>query len=80
MTWTKTCKDIEGNGIYPQTLESGKIHDVKQYVWHTILLRRDAMVLLVENRDTGKHNSEYASLSPEQRFLIMEIARRESFI
>ncbi len=69
----------EAAGICEQMLESGKVYNIKRLAWHTILLSRDATVLLVENRDTGKHNSEYASLSPTQRGQIMEIARRESF-
>ena len=73
-----------GNGgriedIYPQAMEIGKIHNVKRNAWHTVLLSRDASVLLVENSDTDKHNSEYATLSKEQRSLIIDIARREQF-
>ncbi|MGZ6346660.1 MAG: hypothetical protein ACXWNC_03685 [Anaerolineales bacterium] len=60
--------------IYPQVLEFGKLYDVKCNVWHTILLSVDASVLLVENRNTSKINSEYFSLTLEQRKLIMEQA------
>ncbi len=67
-------------GIYPQMMESGKLYNVKLNSWHTILLSRDATVLLVENRDTGKHNSEYATISPKHRHEIMEIAKLESFL
>lgn len=28
-------------------------------VWHNILVTEDAKVLIVENADTGKHNSDY---------------------
>jgi ureidoglycolate hydrolase len=73
---------LGGNGaqvdcIDSQVMEPGKIYNVKCNAWHTILLSRDASVLLVENRDTGKHNSEYAPLSQEQRRLIQEKARYE---
>lgn len=61
--------------IYPQMMERGKIYDVKRNAWHTILLSRDASVLLVENRDTGKHNSEITQLSGEIRHSILEQAR-----
>ena len=69
---------IGGNGeqvdrICPQVMEQGVLYNVKRNAWHTILLSRDASVLLVENRDTGDHNSEYARLSPEHRRLILEI-------
>ena len=62
-------------GIYSQVMEYGKVYNVKRSTWHTILLSRDASVLLVENKDTGKHNSEYLQLLPEQRHPILEIAQ-----
>jgi mannose-6-phosphate isomerase-like protein (cupin superfamily) len=70
---------VQIDGIYPQTMEIGKVYNIKCGVWHTILLNGDASVVIVENRDTGQHNSEYADLSAEQRWLIMDIARREQF-
>jgi ureidoglycolate hydrolase len=63
--------------IYPQVMEAGKIYNVKRNAWHTILLSRDASVLLVENRDTGKHNSETTHLSGEIRRSILEKAFSE---
>jgi len=73
---------IGGNGaqvdaIRPQVMESGKIYNVKKAAWHTILLSRDASILLVENRDTGERNSEYMQISQEQREAILKIARSE---
>ena len=73
---------IGGNGlqvdeIYPQTMEPGKIYNVRRNTWHTILLSRDASVLIVENRDTGKQNSEFTSLSSEVHRQIAEAAARE---
>jgi ureidoglycolate hydrolase len=64
--------DVEG--IHPQILEFEKIYNVKRNVWHAILLSREASVLIVENRDTGRSNSQYASLSKDQRLLILEQA------
>lgn len=66
------------DGISRQVMESGKLYNVKRLAWHTILLSHDASVLLVENRDTGAHNSEYASLSEEQWEMIQKIAGSES--
>lgn len=71
--------DTEVDSICSQQMENGKVYNIKCHAWHTILLSRDATVLLVENRDTDIHNSEYASLSPTQQTQIREIARRESF-
>jgi mannose-6-phosphate isomerase-like protein (cupin superfamily) len=63
--------------IHEQVLESGKIYNVKKSVWHTIVLSQDGSVVIVENRDTDRENSNYASLSPEQRSLIVKRAWRE---
>jgi len=60
-------------GIYPQVMENGKLYNVKQDVWHTVLLSRDASILIVENRDTGKENTEYCQLTREQKQDICEI-------
>lgn len=42
---------------YP--LEPGKIYNVKAASWHQLQMSEDAKVLIVENRDTGRSNSEY---------------------
>jgi hypothetical protein len=48
---------------------SKKPFHVKRNIWYTIALSQQASVLIVENRDTGKHNTEYADLSTEQHQL-----------
>jgi len=65
--------------IHSQLMECGKVYNVKRSAWHTILLSRDATVLLVENRDTDTHNSEYTALSQEHRSLIVNLSKRTSF-
>ncbi len=69
------CPQVDA--ILPQVMAAGKIYNVKRNAWHTILLSRDASALLVENRDIGRHNSEYAGLSQEQCRLILETAQLE---
>ena len=54
-------------GVFPQEMENGKLYNVKQGVWHTVLLSRDASILIVEDRDTGKENTEYCKLIEEFR-------------
>jgi ureidoglycolate hydrolase len=66
--------EAQVSGIYQQVMEHGKIYNVKSNAWHTILLSRDASVLLVENRDTSRSNSEYTSLTTEQKHSLLEIA------
>ena len=54
-------------------MASGKIYNVKQNTWHSALLSRDALILIVENRDTGEGNSELFQLTAEQRQVILEL-------
>ena len=65
------------DGIYLQTMEPGKIYNIRRNTWHTVLLSQDASVLIVENYDTGKQNSEFTSLSSEVHRQIVETAARE---
>ncbi|MEW6403571.1 MAG: hypothetical protein AB1649_17385 [Chloroflexota bacterium] len=70
-------KEVER--LEPQAMENGKLYNVRRCAWHTILLSRDAKILLVENQDTGKHNPEYFGLSNEHRKVIVEIAEKMAF-
>lgn len=63
--------------LVAHTMQSGQLYNVKQNAWHTIVLSRDATILLVENRDTGELNSEYCTLNTAQRALIQKTARQE---
>jgi len=54
------------------------IYNVRCKSWHTILLSRDASVLIVEEGDTGEHNSEFASLPARLCAQIVELARNEN--
>jgi hypothetical protein len=69
--------DPEVVALHPQAMEPGKMYNVKRGAWHTNVLSRDASILLVENRDTGTGNSDYASINEELRKLIVETAARE---
>lgn len=73
---------LGGNGpdadnLVLQTMEPGKIYNIKRNAWHTLSLSPDASVLIVENRDTGRHNSEYIDLSAELRRHIREMVQRD---
>lgn len=70
-----------GNGpqvgeIVPEVMLPAKVYNVKCNAWHGILLSEDASVLIVENKDTGDHNTEYCDLSAEQRSQIVTIGRQ----
>ena len=62
--------------VHRKAMEPGKIYNVRCNVWHTILLSRNASVLIVENRDTGPANSEHVELAPRERERIREIRKR----
>lgn len=63
--------------IHPQVMEPGKIYNVKQRVWHSVVLSRDGSVLIVENKNTSEENSNYFALNPSQCSEIVEVSRRE---
>lgn len=73
---------LGGNGpqvdrLRPQVMTAGKIYNVRCNTWHTVLLSRDASVLIVENRDTGEATSEFSPFPEEFRQEIEELVRRE---
>jgi len=75
---------IGGNGpglgdVDPQCLEPGKLYNVRRSTWHTVLMSRDASILIVENRDTGASNTEYARLPQSSLEKMQRYAKTEGF-
>jgi hypothetical protein len=64
----QTVTAIHGQDMIPQTL-----YNVKKGVWHSHTLSEDAMVLIVENRDTTFDNSPFCPLTDDQRNSLMEL-------
>ncbi len=64
--------------IHWQVMEYGKIYNVKRNVWHSIVLSPDGSVLIVENRETTRKNTNYVPLNMEQRSLIVERSLHEA--
>ncbi len=60
-------------GVYPQVMEKDKLYNVKRNAWHTVVLSRDASILIVEDRNTGKENTEFCILRGEFRKEIVEL-------
>ena len=54
-------------GLHRQVMESGKLYNVRQNAWHSVIMSRDATILIVENLDTGESNSEYYQLTEMQK-------------
>ena len=50
---------VTGEEFTKTPLECGKIYNVKCGAWHALLLDRDAKVLIVENHNTSRDNTEY---------------------
>jgi hypothetical protein len=59
------------DGLQRQVMEYGKLYNVRQSAWHTVVLSRNASILIVENQDTGESNTEYCILNAEQKREIM---------
>jgi hypothetical protein len=55
--------DKEITSIHAEDMSLFKIYNVKKAAWHTHTLSRDAMVLIVENRDTTFDNSPFCNLT-----------------
>ena len=68
--------DADVEKIFPQPLQRGKIYNVKQSVWHTIVLSQDGSVLIVENQNTTQENSNYSTLRPDHRQIIQDESKK----
>ena len=55
-------------------MKPGKLYNVRKNAWHCCVLSRDATILLVENNDTGKENTDYIALEPSQKEQLVEIS------
>lgn len=68
--------DEEVTAIHAMDLSPHQLYNVKRAVWHHHTLSEDAMVLVVENRDTTYDNSPFCDLSGRQREEIMALTRQ----
>ncbi len=68
-----------GQLVY-QRMESGKVYNIRKSTWHTVSLSRDASVLIVENQDTRRENSEYIDITQAQRQWIEQASGGEARI
>jgi hypothetical protein len=59
--------------IYGQDMMPHTLYNVKKKVWHSHTLSEDAMVLIVENRDTTYDNSPFSPLTGDQRKYLMAL-------
>jgi len=61
--------------IHAEDLQPHRVYNVKKAVWHTHTLSRDAMVLVVENRDTTYDNSPFTDLTAAQQQELIRAAQ-----
>lgn len=59
---------LSGKNAELTPMELGNIYNVRKGVWHNIKVSKDALVLVVENADTCKENSEYIPIDTAHSF------------
>ncbi len=59
--------------VVAQDMEPQRLYNVKRGCWHTHTLSTDAVVLIVENRDTALPNSPEIMLTADQRARVLEL-------
>lgn len=47
-------------------MEQGVLYNVRAAEWHAVTLSKDALVMVVENADTSRENSEYYYLDKDK--------------
>lgn len=58
---------VIGESASEVKMQNNKAYIVEQKVWHNVLLTEDAKILIVENANTGQHNSDYMSLDEDMK-------------
>ena len=61
--------------IHAQDMLPQVLYNVRRSAWHTHTLSQDAVVLVIENQDTGDANSPVVQLTEEQRGELVEVTR-----
>lgn len=67
----QSISSVHGQDMVPHT-----VYNVKKGAWHSHTLSEDAMVLIVENRDTTFDNSPFCQLTRDQRQTLRDLTRR----
>ncbi|RLD05752.1 MAG: hypothetical protein DRI56_08965 [Chloroflexota bacterium] len=67
--------DNEITAIHPADMEPQKLYNVKKGVYHTHTLSRDALLLIIENRDTSLANSDSLRLKNKDRQQLLEAVK-----
>lgn len=62
--------------IHAEDMRPQAAYNVRRGAWHTHALSPDAVVLVIENRDTGDANSPLAALTEAQRGELAEMTKQ----
>ncbi|NTW45077.1 MAG: hypothetical protein HGB14_11780 [Anaerolineaceae bacterium] len=68
LTFGKAMLILGGNDnrisdFHAVTMNIGEIYNVKKNTWHTVIMSKDAHIIIVENDDTNNDNSETCLLT-----------------
>jgi hypothetical protein len=66
----------EAGEVYGVNMEPLKLYNVKKSAWHSHTLSKDAVVLIVENKETTAENSPCCSLDSEQQCKIVNLTQK----
>ena len=53
-----------------------KTYNVRQSAWHSVIVSKDVVILLVEAADTDRSNSEYFDLTPSMKQVYLSVAAK----
>ena len=56
-------RKVDGENIEKTQMELNKIYNIPKGEWHNIKVSEDALILIYENADTSKFNSEYMPIN-----------------
>jgi hypothetical protein len=62
--------------IHAEDMQPLKLYNMKRGTYHTHTLDQDAMVLIIENDDTGSSNSPEIELNAEQRTGLIRLTQQ----
>ena len=66
-------KDRTPKNITAVKMEKHKIYNVRKAAWHGVVADKAIKILIVENRNTSKSNSEYHLLTEKQQIQLKKI-------
>lgn len=62
------------DAIRPVAMNIGEVYNVKRNTWHTVILSRDAHIIIVENENTARENSEFTELTDGEKHSVRTLS------